>query len=68
MRVSTVRNLKLTVIIDAELRGILAEGAEREGRSISSFSRRLLDRAARETAVRAWQTEQPVPSQRSSAA
>jgi hypothetical protein len=41
-----MRNLKLTLTIGANLRGILEEGA-REGRSISNFSRRLPDRTAR---------------------
>jgi hypothetical protein len=51
-----MRNLKLTLTVDAELRGILEEGAEREGRSISNVTRRLLDRAAREV-VRAQRLE-----------
>ena len=52
-----MRNLKLTVIVDPDLRGILEAGAEREGRSISNYTRRLIDRAARE-AVRAEPIEQ----------
>jgi hypothetical protein len=52
-----MRNLKLTLTVDAELRGILEEGAEREGRSISNYTRRLIDRAARE-ALRLEQAEQ----------
>ena len=51
-----MRNLKLTLTVDPELRGILEEGAEREGRSISNVTRRLLDRAAREV-VRAQRLE-----------
>jgi hypothetical protein len=53
-----MRNIKLTLTVDRELRGILEEGAAAEGRSISNFSRRLLDRAAREVVVRAEQVEQ----------
>jgi hypothetical protein len=55
-----MRNLKLTVVVDAALRELLEEGAEREGRSVSNFSRRLLDRAARE-AMRAELVEQQTP-------
>jgi hypothetical protein len=54
-----MRNLKLTLTVDPELRGILEEGAVREGRSISNFSRRLLDRAVREVV----RTEQVEPRQ-----
>jgi hypothetical protein len=49
-----MRNLKLTVVVDAALRELLEEGAEREGRSVSNYTRRLIDRAARE-AVRSEQ-------------
>jgi hypothetical protein len=45
-----MRNLKLTLTVDSALRELLEEGAEREGRSVSNFSRRLLDRAARDAA------------------
>jgi hypothetical protein len=62
-----VRN-RLTVNLDDELRSILQEGAQREGRTMSAFSKRLLDRAAREQQVRAWQAEQPATAQRSTAA
>jgi hypothetical protein len=56
-----MRNLKLTVIVDPDLRGILEAGAEREGRSVSNYTRRLIDRAARE-AVRAEPVEQREPT------
>jgi len=52
-----MRNLKLTLTVDAALRELLEEGAEREGRSISNYTRRLIDRAARE-AVRIEPVEQ----------
>jgi hypothetical protein len=55
-----MRNLKLTLTVDAALRELLEEGAEREGRSISNYTRRLIDRAARE-AVRAGLVEQSQP-------
>jgi hypothetical protein len=55
-----MRNLKLTLTVDAALRELLEEGAEREGRSISNYTRRLIDRAARE-AVRIEQAEQQPP-------
>jgi hypothetical protein len=43
-----MRNLKLTVVVDPDLRAVLEAGAEREGRSVSNYTRRLIDRAARE--------------------
>jgi hypothetical protein len=43
-----MRSLKLSLTVDAALRELLEEGAAREQRSVSNFSRRLLDRAARE--------------------
>jgi hypothetical protein len=52
-----MRNLKITVVVDRDLRAVLEAGAEREGRSVSNYSYRLLDRAARE-AVRAQPVEQ----------
>ena len=52
-----MRNIKLTLTVDAALRELLEEGAEREGRSISNYTRRLIDRAARE-AVRIEPVEQ----------
>jgi hypothetical protein len=59
-----MRNIKLTLTVDAELRGILEEGAEREGRSISNYTRRLIERGAREAA----QAEQVQPRQVEAAA
>jgi hypothetical protein len=56
-----MRNLKLTLTVDAALRELLEEGAEREGRSISNYTRRLIDRAARE-AVRVEPVEQQWPT------
>jgi hypothetical protein len=53
-----MRNSKLTVVVDAALRELLEEGAAREQRSVSNFSRLLLDKAARE-AVRLEQAEPP---------
>ena len=51
-----MRGLKITVVIDAKLRCLLEEGAEREGRSLSNHSYRLLDRAARAEAARIERT------------
>jgi hypothetical protein len=55
-----MRNIKLTLTVDAALRELLEEGAAREQRSISNFSRKLLDKAARE-AVRPELVEQAEP-------
>jgi hypothetical protein len=56
-----MRNLKITVIVDRDLRGLLEAGAEREGRSVSNYSYRLLDRAAREAVRADEQVEQREP-------
>jgi hypothetical protein len=56
-----MRNLRLTVVVDAALRELLEEGAAREQRSISNHSYRLLGRAAREEAARAELVEQEPP-------
>jgi hypothetical protein len=55
-----MRNRKLTLTVDPDLRAVLEAGAEREGRSISNYTRRLIDRAAREQA-RAELAEQAEP-------
>ena len=55
-----MRNLKLTLTVDAALRELPEEGAEREGRPLANYARRLLDRAAREE-VRAELVEQQQP-------
>jgi hypothetical protein len=52
-----MRNLKLTLTVDAELREILEEGAARDKRSVSNHSYRLLDRAAREEVARVARLE-----------
>jgi hypothetical protein len=59
-RVQGMRNIKLTLTVDAALRELLEEGAAREQRSISNYTRRLIDRAARED-VRAQPGEQEPP-------
>jgi hypothetical protein len=55
-----MRHLKLTLTLPATLRELLEEGAEREGRSVSNYTRRLIDRAARAD-VRAQPGEQQPP-------
>jgi hypothetical protein len=53
---------QISITLDADLRGVLAENAEREGRSLANYARRLLDRAAREEAMRAEPVEQRWPT------
>jgi hypothetical protein len=50
-----MRNLKLTVVVDPDLHGLVDAGAKREGRSRSNYASRLLDRAVREDAAAAEQ-------------
>jgi hypothetical protein len=60
--VNFMRNLKITVVVDADLRAVLEAGAEREGRSVSNYSYRLLDRAARAVVRADEQVEQREPT------
>jgi hypothetical protein len=48
-----MRNLKLTVVVDPDLHGLVDAGAKREGRSRSNYAGRLLDRAVRQDAAQA---------------
>ena len=56
-----MKGLKLTLTVDPKLRGVLEEGAAREQRSISNYTRRLIERGAREEAARAELVEQEPP-------
>jgi hypothetical protein len=56
-----MRNIKLTLTVDPDLRGVLEAGAEREGRSISNYTRRLIERAAAEEVARQAQVAEARP-------
>jgi hypothetical protein len=53
-----MRNLKITVIVDPDLDGLLEAGAKREGRSKSNYIGRLLREGTAREAARVEQVEQ----------
>jgi hypothetical protein len=63
IRVNSMRKQQISITLDAALRGVLEENAEREGRSLANYARRLLDRAAR-----AEEQARPVEQQQTAAA
>jgi hypothetical protein len=48
-----MRKQQITITVDKDLRGVLEENAEREGRSLANYTRLLIERGVRAEAAAA---------------